>query len=239
MEVSVIIPSRRERFLDKTILEIQKKLKGSYEIIVVLDGEDANRINGVKYIYNKVARGMRTAINQAVAVAKGKYLLKLDAHCMLDQGIDEKLKAVHQDNWVQIPRRKRMDANKWEITTENRPDIDYMFLDTYLIGHKDHEKNRNMELRNKLIDDTEAFQGSCYFITKNYFLKLGLLDDKKFGGSGREAQEIAFKCWMDGGRTVVNKTTWYAHAHIGRKYARDKEQIRKSEEALFQIVQTI
>ena len=239
MEVSVIIPSRRERFLDKTILEIQKKLKGSYEIIVVLDGEDANRINGVKYIYNKVARGMRTAINQAVAVAKGKYLLKLDAHCMLDQGIDEKLKAVHQDNWVQIPRRKRMDANKWKIITDDRPDIDYMLLDTYLMGHKDNEKNRDLKFRDKLIDDIDTFQGSCYFIRKDYFLKLGLLDDKNFGGSGREAQEIAFKCWMDGGRTVVNKTTWYAHAHIGRHYARDKEQIGKSEEALFKIVQTI
>ncbi len=36
------------------------------------------------------AKGMRTAINQAVAIAKGKYIMKLDAHCMVDEGIDEK-----------------------------------------------------------------------------------------------------------------------------------------------------
>lgn len=239
MEISVIIPSRCERFLNQTIKEIQKKFKGSYEIIVVLDGEWAEPIKGTKYIYNEQSKGMRTAINQAVAIAKGKYIMKFDAHCMMDEGIDEKLKAVHQDNWVQIPRRKRMDARKWKLTPDNRPDIDYMLLDTYLIGHKDNEKNRDISFRDKLIDDIDAFQGSCYFIKKDYFLKLGLLDDKNFGGSGRESQEIAFKCWMDGGRTVVNKTTWYAHAHIGRHYARDKEQIQKSEEALFRLVQTI
>ena len=45
--ISVIIPSRKERFLDNTIREIQEKFKGDYEIIVILDGADASRIDGV------------------------------------------------------------------------------------------------------------------------------------------------------------------------------------------------
>src|SRR3989344_2523910 len=110
--VSVIIPSRNERFLNQTIFDIQKKFKGDYEIIVTLDGAWEEPIEGVKYIYNKEPKGMRAAINQAVAVSQGTYIMKLDAHCMVDEGIDEKLKAVHQNNWVQTPRRKRYDPYK-------------------------------------------------------------------------------------------------------------------------------
>lgn len=228
--VSVIIPSRNEFFLNQTIFDIQKKFKGDYEIIVVLDGAWAEPVNGVKYIYNKTAHGMRAAINQAVAVASGKFILKLDAHCMVDEGLDEKLKSVHQDNWVQTPSRKRFDPHKWELTDLDKPDTDYMFIGGGFKGHKDNDKNRDPELKKKLIDDTEVFQGSCYFMTKDFFIKLGLLDDKNFGQMGSEAIEIALKCRHAGGRVVINKTTWYAHAHISPHYAGGSIQREKSRE---------
>lgn len=226
--LSVIIPSRNERLLDRTILELQKKLKGNYEIIVTLDGSWAEPINGVKYIYNKESKGMRTAINQAVSQARGKYIMKLDAHCMIDEGMDEKLKAVHQDNWVQVPRRKRFDHNKWELTDTGQPDIDYMFVGRGFRGHKDNDKNRDPELKKKLIDDIEVFQGSCYFMNRNFFHELKLLDDVNFGKMGSEALEIALKCRHAGGRVVVNKTTWYAHARISPKYAGGSQERLKS-----------
>lgn len=225
--VSVIIPSRCERFLDQTILDIQKKFRGPYEIIVTLDGGWAQPIKGVRYIYNKEAKGMRTAINQAVVIASGKYIMKLDAHCMVDEGIDEKLKAVHQENWVQAPRRKRYDPYKWELTDLESPDVDYMFVSNFK-GHKDNDKNRDPELKKKLIDDTQVFQGSCYFMTKDFFNKLGLLDDKNFGKIGSEAMEIAFKCRHAGGRVIVNKNTWYAHAHLGCHYTGGTQEREKS-----------
>jgi glycosyltransferase involved in cell wall biosynthesis len=227
--VSVIIPSRKERFLNKTILDIQKKFWGEFEIIVTLDGADAPRIDGVRYLYNKEAKGMRTAINQAVAVAKGKYIMKLDAHCMVDEGIDIKLKAAHQDNWVQVPRRKRFDPNSWELTDTDKPDIDYMIVSNFK-GHKDNDKNRDPEFKKKLIDDIDVFQGSCYFMARDYFKKLGILDDKNFGKIGSEALEITMKCKRDGGRVVVNKVTWYAHAHIGAHYSGGTQEREKSRE---------
>ncbi|KKQ07259.1 MAG: hypothetical protein US19_C0051G0016 [Candidatus Daviesbacteria bacterium GW2011_GWB1_36_5] len=228
--VSVIIPSRNEPFLDRTIQDIKEKFKGDYEIIVVLDGGWAQPLEGVKYIYNKEAKGMRTAINQGVAKACGKYIMKLDAHCMVDERIDEKLKAVHQENWVQTPRRKRFDHIKWELTDTDSPDIDYMFVGPGYKGHKDNEKNRDPELKKKLIDDTQVFQGSCYFMTKDFFNKLGLLDDKNFGKMGSEAIEIAFKCRHSGGRVIVNKNTWYAHARIGSHYSGGTAEREKSRE---------
>ena len=46
--VSVVIPSRKEPFLNRTIQDIQEKFKGDYEIIVVLDGGWAKPLKGVK-----------------------------------------------------------------------------------------------------------------------------------------------------------------------------------------------
>lgn len=231
-KTSVIIPSRRECFLNQTIQEVKTKFAGDYEIIVVLDGEDAERIEGVQYIWNRKAKGMRTCINQGVAVSTGKYLFKLDAHCLLDKGIDEKLKEHHRDKWVQIPRRKRLDAHRWKIKKTGEPDIDYMYINKDLMGVKCHGKNLNKDLKEIVIDDTEVFQGSCYFIDKKYFLSLGLLDNINFGGSGHEATEIALKARAAGGRVVRNKTTFYAHARLGRHYTRhdnvaDVEKSRK------------
>lgn len=215
--VSVIIPARKERYLNKTIEGLKENLKGDYEIIVTLDGEDEKRIEGVRYIYNKESKGMRTAINQAVEIAKGDYILKLDAHCMIDEEMDVKLVENHKDNWVQIPTRKRLNAKTWEL--EDRPDVNYMYLNKDFMGIV----NRNQRGG----EETETFQGSCYFMRRNYFKKLGLLDDVNFAGSGHEAQEICFKVKADGGKIIRNKKTWYAHARLGRLFSTDRTKSRE------------
>jgi len=192
--VSVIIASFKEPYLDKTIEDLRNKAHGEIEIIVVKD------------------KPMRTAINEGVAQAKGKYIMKTDAHCMFDEGFDLKLIAVHQPNWVQIPTRKRLDPEKWELIEDGRADTDYMYI-VKGRGYKDHDKNNDPELKKKLIDDLQIFQGSCYFMETEYFKHLGLLDDVNFGGMGSEALEICLKVRADGGKVKVNKTTWYAHWH--------------------------
>ena len=228
--VSVIIPSRRERWLDKTINEIKTKFGGEYEIIVVLEEDPKSPLpEGVNYIEHKEAIGMRTSINEAVAVAQGKYILKLDAHCMLDENIDLKLIAEHQYNWVQIPRRKRLNPHKWQLVDDGRPDVDYMYIwKPYFIGRVNRGMNLDPELRKILIDDTGTFQGSCYFMEREYFLKLGLLDDVNFDQSGHEAQEITLKVLHDGGRIIRNKKTWYAHARTSRLYTVDRTRSRQA-----------
>ena len=184
----------KEEYLDKTIADLHAKAHGLIEIIVIKD------------------KPMRTAINEGVEQATGKYILKTDAHCMFDEGFDVKLVAAHQPNWVQTPTRKRLNAEKWELIQDERPDTDYMFISRGR-GYKDHDKNNDPELKKKLIDDVQIFQGSCWFMEKEYFNHLRLLDDVNFGGMGSEALEICLKTRADGGKVIVNKTTWYAHHH--------------------------
>lgn len=234
MILSVIIPSLNEVYLQQTIDDVLKNCETEIEVVVVLDGywppPGYNWLDKrIKILHLGKTGGMRNAINSGVAIANGKYILKLDGHCMVDKGFDTKLIEAHQDNWVQVPRRKRLDAEHWKIIEDGRPDIDYMTFDKDNRGRVNDEMNKDPERAKKLIDDLEAFQGSGYFISRDYFHKLGLLDDMNFGGSGAESLEIVLKCRHDGGRVVVNKNTWYAHYHKKEwGYPRDHAAVQKS-----------
>lgn len=233
--LSIIIPARNEQFLQKTILELLEKAEGEIEVISVLDGywppsEEIVNDKRVKYLHRGESHGMRRGITDGVAIASGEYIMKIDAHCMVDKGFDLKMIEVHQDNWIQVPRRKRLDAENWCIQDVGKPDIDYMYL-SYPDDPEDRggpgfhgrvwdAKNKDEKLKEDKIVDLMSAQGSCYFMKKSYFEELELLDDINYGPFGCEFQEVGFKCWLSGGRVVRNKNTWYAHLHKGKKYGR-------------------
>jgi hypothetical protein len=102
-------------------------------------------------------------------------------------------------------------------------------------GREWRERNNNEALKAVEIDDAMSFQGSCWFMHREYFYYLELMDYHTFGPFWQEAQEIGPKCWFSGGRVVRNKKTWYAHLHKGKQYGRgyflDKRDTRKGVEA--------
>jgi len=211
--LSVIIPSRVEKYLQKTVDDILTKAREEVEVIVVLDGYTPEKaLHGATVI--KLERvGMRACINKGMSEAKGDYVMKSDEHCMFDEGFDYKLKEDCEDNWIVIPRRYRLDADNWKILEDGRPYIDYMYvavINGVMHGWKDLERGeRNKDL---LIDDTMGFQGSCYFMHRKYWFDLiHPMDDVNYGPFAGEASEIGNKVWLSGGRVVVNKKTWYAH----------------------------
>jgi len=231
--LSVIIPSRVDEFLQKTIDDLLAKAESKIEVIVVLSGYwPDNPINpnpNVKYIHygtlHDMSSGMRISINYGMAMARGKYVMKTDDHCMFDKGFDVKLAADCEENWVVIPRRYRLDADNWKLIEDARLPVDYMFLDYPYKSkgaqtdglHGNEWRQRYHERKDVLIDDTMSWQGSCYFMHKSYWNKIGPLDSKLYGTFTQEAQEIGNKVWLGGGRLVVNKKTWYAHLHKGSR----------------------
>jgi glycosyltransferase involved in cell wall biosynthesis len=218
--VSVVIPSRNESYLQNTILDLLKKAKGEVQVIVTLDGywplepeivEDPRVI----YIHYSNARGMRNAINSGVAIAKGEFILKTDAHCMFSQDYDEVLKAQCEQDWVCVPRRYALEPQKWQIEErkDNKYPVDYYYLNSELHGVVWDEKNHDPKLREKMIDETCSNQGSVWFMRKDYFNWLELEDEEIYGKFFNEFQEVGFKCWLSGGKVMVNKGVWYAHWH--------------------------
>jgi len=243
--VSIIIPSRSDRFLQKTVSELLNKARGDIEIIVVLDGywpkvmvEDDQRVTVIHHGGQHKNYGMRASINTGVSVSKGEFIMKTDEHCAFDEGFDVKLVADCEDNWLVTPRRFRLDDENWaaSIGRENPP-IDNMFLtcpikgDLGLNGKEWRQWRR--QRKHILIDDCLTMQGSCYFMTRKHWDWLGGLDDERYGAFHFEPQEIVFKTWLGGGRVVVNKKTWYAHRHRGpgegRKYGFCNKQTSEME----------
>lgn len=247
--ISIVIPSKNEKFLQRTILDILEKATGDIEIFPVLDGyiipiEERVKDPRVTYILAeaKPYSQKRQAINSMVNKhAHGEYVMSVDAHCMFAKGFDEQLVKDHQPTWVQVPRRHRLDAENWSLQpqSDNRPPIDYEYImfnpllkdNEGLHGFKWDE--RTLARGDILIDDILTFQGSCWFMTKKWFQERGFMD-VKYQGWGQEAEEISFETWKNGGRVVVNKNTWYAHLHKGAKYGRmyfmSKDENRRSYE---------
>lgn len=225
MSLSVVIPSRVDEYLNRTIEDLLQKAKGDIEVIVILDGYTTNVDPRARVVHLATHQGMREAINIGMRVARNKYVMKIDEHCMVDEGFDVKLAQDCESGWVVIPRRKRLDAEKWELINDGRPDVDYMYVEyPYL---KPFDKTQGLhgaewkrpERADILIDDNPTMQGSCYFMEKatwNKYFPNGL-DSANYGPFTQEAQEISMTAWLSGGRVIVNKKTWYAHFHKGRK----------------------
>lgn len=95
MELSILIPARNEEFLVKTVEDILAHSEADTEVIVVEDG-GTHALNfpsdpRAHLLRNEESVGQRAATNQAARVAKGKYVMKVDAHCAFDQGFDWKM----------------------------------------------------------------------------------------------------------------------------------------------------
>lgn len=244
--VSIIIPDRNgQPYLQKTIDGLLAAASGQIEIIVVCDGvwpdPPLKTHPSVIVLHHGTVHdnpGMRASINRGVAISKGKYIMKIDEHCAVDQGFDKKLKADCEDNWVVIPRRKRWDAENWKMIEDGRPPVDYMYIEYPY--RKEFDKTQGLhgaewkrpDRKDILIDDNPTMQGSSYFMTRKYWDKLFPegLDDENYGTFTQEAQEISMAAWLSGGRVVVNKKTWYAHFHKGKRgkgYGFSREQYKR------------
>lgn len=117
MDVSVIIPARNEEFLWKTVNCVIDAARADTEVIVVYDGYwppfALNEHPRVRVIHNTVPVGQRAACNDAVAVSRAQYVMKLDAHCKVDDGFDTKLMADCEYDWTVMPRMYVLDAFHW------------------------------------------------------------------------------------------------------------------------------
>lgn len=120
VDLSVIIPARNEEFLGRTIEDILENAEGNIEVIAVLEGyfpDPALKSDPrLSVIYNPESKGQRTATNQGANLARGKYIMKTDAHCAFDKGFDVKMLEAFKevgDNVTMIPSMKNLHVFDW------------------------------------------------------------------------------------------------------------------------------
>jgi cephalosporin hydroxylase/glycosyltransferase involved in cell wall biosynthesis len=240
--LTVIIPARNEQYLEKTIRDVLANAEGEIEIIVELDGyiPDPQIVigdNRVLFIHHKESIGQRACINHAAKLAKGNFIMKLDAHCALDKGFDVKLAADCEPSWTVVPRMYNLDIETWKPKTHKLTDYMYIsspqsdppFRAQYYTGREYNRQHNNP----RLIDDTMACMGPCWFMHKDRFFEQGGCDEEH-GSWGAQSVEVSCKAWLSGGALKVNKKTWFAHwfrtGGIGFPYpikGSDQEKARK------------
>jgi glycosyltransferase involved in cell wall biosynthesis len=232
-KVSVILPSRNERFLENTVNDVFNKAEGDVEVIAVLDGYWPNppltERKNLSIIHRGKPYGLRHAVNAGVSLARGKYILKADAHCMFAPGFDTALQNDCDTDWIVIPSRYSLDGENWTILLTGKARVDYHYLcypftdEPGLHGVQWDDRRRSRVNKAEYdIDEEMSFQGSSYFLHKTYFEKLKVFDTdpNHYGTFIEEPQELGLSCWLSGGKIMTNKKTWYAHLHKGKQYGR-------------------
>jgi cephalosporin hydroxylase len=219
-KLSVVIPARNEQFLQKTIESVLAAAVEDIEIIAVCDGywpdpQVKDHPNVIVLHYTKPI-GQRAAINNAMRIATGKYMMKLDAHCNIAEGFDKILKEDCRYEWTMVPRMYVLDILTWKPKLHKRTDYMYissptcnkpfraMYYGNYN-GVKTAKPNRSGE-----IDGTMCCMGPGWFMHSDRFWELGGCDENH-GGWGQQGIEVSLKAWLSGGALMVNKKTWFAH----------------------------
>lgn len=244
VDLSILIPSRNEMFLRHTVEDILSNIEGNTEIIVVLDGEWAveplKQHPRLKVIYHHKSVGQRAGTNDAAKIARGKYLMKIDAHCKVDKGFDVKMIKEMKDDWTLVPtmynlhvfdwKCRKCDWSKYQGRTpeDNKcPDCGAeVYRDIKWYAKPSPTSNfyrfdkemkfnywKDFEKRPEGKGDicpTLSLQGSCFMLTKEKYFELDICDEKH-GSWGQQGTEVACKTWLSGGQVMVNKKTWYAH----------------------------
>lgn len=240
-DLSILIPARNEMFLSRTVEGLLKNKRGKTEILVGLDGEWADpQINDhpdVRIVHYGISIGQRAMTNQSARLSTAKYVMKLDAHCDVDEGFDVKMMEDMEDDMTMVPVMRNLHAFDWVCPNGHRryQGPSGVCIECGKPTHRDilwkaKESPRSTSFRfdktlhfqyfgqyKKIQDasgshlvETMSLQGSCFMLTRQKYWELNICDEAH-GSWGQQGVEVALKTWLSGGRVICNKKTWYAH----------------------------
>ncbi len=241
MDLSVIIPARNEEFLNKTVEEVLAKSRAQTECIVILDGAwpvvPLQQDPRVTIVYHNQSVGQRAAINEAARISQARYIMKLDAHCALDEGFDQKLITsaaelgrevtqvplqynLHVFDWLCPDGHRRYMSPSGPCLECGKPTIKDMIwkrresrktwawrFDADLHFQYWHEYERTHKTD---YVETMSILGACFFMDRQWYWDLGG-SDEDHGSWGQQGVEISCKSWLSGGSVICNRKTWYGH----------------------------
>jgi glycosyltransferase involved in cell wall biosynthesis len=212
--LSVIIPSYRDVYLNKTIQSILDNFETEFEVIPVLDGYRQEVLDDprVKPIYLEKNGGMRNAINQGVKTARGEYLMRSDEHVMFAKGFDKTILSTIRNNWIVDAKRYFLNPEKWEVM-----DLPPIEMERLIIS-KRHNKFAALPARKwddeRPLKPKMAMQGSVWTMAHSWWDSvIGELQTEGYGPLYQDSTEMTMKTWKAGGELMLNTEAWYAHKH--------------------------
>ncbi len=242
-DLSVIIPARNEMFLARTVHDVLENLRADTEVIAVCDGNwpDPPLYDHPRLVVVHLSQpiGQRAATNLGARVSQAKYVMKLDAHCAMDEGFDVKLMQDCQPDWTLVPAMHNLHAFDWKcVQCGHQTYQGAKPTSCSKCGHGEHEmvviwkprENRltvSWRFDNNLqfqywrkhakrpdakgdLIETMSFIGACMFLERERFWALGGMDEGH-GSWGQFGTEWACKSWLSGGKLITTRKTWFAH----------------------------
>ncbi len=197
MDLSVIIVSYNVKyFLEQCLISVHKASEEIDCEIFVVDNNSAdescsmvkNEFPGIKLIRNHTNRGFSAANNQAIKLAKGKFILILNPDTIVEKETFHKCINFMKDHPDAGVVGVRMIDGKSRFLPESKrgiPDpatafykmigLSYLFpkskrLNKYHLGFLDERKTNKVDI----------ISGAFMFIRKEAVLKTGLLDEDYF-----------------------------------------------------------
>lgn len=244
-ELTIIIPGRNEEFIVRTIQDVLEHTSNKTEIIAVLDGYLPNpplEVNErVRIIYNPVAIGQRASVNQGVRLAHSKYVMKLDAHCAVDENFDEKMIQGMKDcgdNTTLIPVMRNLHVFDWVCSEGHRryqspsgvceickkptykdivwipkksPATHSFRFDKTMHFQYWSDWSKRLDIQNQVDYRDTMSIQGSCYMTTREKYLELDLTSEDFYSWGQNGTEVACKTWLSGGQVKVNMKTWFAH----------------------------
>lgn len=195
IELSVLIPSKNERLLDKTLLDLQHHKSPRTEVLYAEDD----------------CRGQRMTTTMLAEKAVGKYIMKTDAHCSFAPLFDEFLLEEIDDRTILAPTLMPLEPESWAINGKKRMN-QFVFDTNFVMQHAEGGAG-----------DTMCLQGSCWMVSReNYFA--WNLGDPSMPSWGGQAVELGIKAFLNGGRCRTTSSTFYGHVfrHSDEEFPYDR-----------------
>jgi hypothetical protein len=228
--ISILIPSKEEKWLQTTVNDLLENSETEVEILVGLDGYhvDLTPHPQVKVIWEIESIGQRAMQNQLATRASHDYVMKVDAHCAFALGYDTALLNEIEEKMILAPLMFPLYPEQWNINHHNQ--MGKFVFDTKLQMH--HTKGHG---------ETMCLQGSCFMMSKKNYWDWEVCDES-LGSWGHQGVELGIRAWYNGGTCFTTNNTYYGHLfrHSDEEfpYERNQAEIDKTHDKFIEKFKT-
>lgn len=228
--LSILIPSKNEPLLQKTVEDILSKITDDTEILIGMDGYDRSDSNvkqvgdlikglqaldvdysRINIIYEYPAIGQRAITNKLAELAKGEYIMKCDAHVSFSKGFDTALLSEIDNKTILAPLLLVLDPVTWAVNGKKQM-AQFRFDNNFVMQHADGD-----------VGETMCLQGSCWMISKENYFKWNVCDET-LGSWGGQSVELGIKAYLNGGICKTTRSAYYGHVfrHLNEEFPYDR-----------------
>lgn len=210
--LSIVIPVKNERFLEKTINNIKKNQDYENEIILIFDEDDPDYYyidypqDKLKTFINIPKKG--TSVSRDLGIINATYdcIVQIDSHILFtEKGFDTFFLEQHKKNKENILCCKMLEVNSLFRPVNKYPL--YQGADLILRKRTDREQSVAFSMRwikeERKNNEVPLVMGACYIFSKERYINILKRPLSVGAGWGKDEQRLSISNWICGGTSKV------------------------------------